>query len=376
LVELRDAAVDFAHVRGTLAGIEAEALLDEELAVTRDVKAGGPLDLLDRFDEGRDLVSVDGFALVAGRGLVACFVDRRLGIEVTALRRRVAAQAREFAGEELEGDHAEAVDIPTEAFSIGRVAGIAELLGAGVERGADGMRAFGGKAAALSEVTDLDVMRRLVGEEDVRRLEIAVDDLVAVQVGDGVGDVADETPAFAVIDVAAEALEGAGLPGAVVVRIGVQAHRVIRRIVEQVEIVEGDDALVLGDLGEFFQLARHRREIDRAGTEDFQSPLRDAAVGRAEDLAIRAFPQRRLVDHVVLDLDGIFFLQGDGVKTGFGYLVRLWISPAQPGGGGFFLNQRARPFSQEAAGSSSGRESSRSMASSHSSWLNWLRARS
>ena len=135
-----------------------------------------------------------------------------------------------------------------------------------------------------------------------------MDDLVAVEVGDRVGDVADEPPALAVIDVPAEPLERAGLPEAVEILVGMQAHRVVGRIVEQIKVVQRHDALMLRHLGELLELSRHRCEIDRTGAEDLQRPLRDPAIGRAKDLAIRAFPQRGLVDHVVLNFDGIFFV--------------------------------------------------------------------
>ena len=80
---------------------------------------------------------------------------------------------------------------------------------------------------------------------------------------------------------------------------------------EQVKVVECDDALVFGDLGEFFQLSRHRREINDTGTEELQRPIRDTPVSGTEDLTIRTLTQRWLVDHVVSDLDGIFFGHGE-----------------------------------------------------------------
>ena len=87
-----------------------------------------------------------------------------------------------------------------------------ELFGTGIEGGADGLESLCGESSTLAEITDFDVVRCFVGKQDIRRLEIAVDDLVAVEVGDGIGDFADEPPALAVIDVPAEALKSSSLP--------------------------------------------------------------------------------------------------------------------------------------------------------------------
>ncbi len=312
LVELLDPVPHFPHVRGTLAWIEAETLLDEQFPVARDVEPGGPFDFLDGLDQGCDLIAINQLAGIAGGEIRLGLVERRLGVEVAALRPGESPQAGQLAGEELVSDHAKAVDVPAEALAIRGIPGIAQLLGARVERRAHRMHVLGGQSAALPEVADLDVVGNLVGEEDVRGLEVAVDDLVAMQVGHGVRDVADEAPALAVVDVAAEPFQGARLPLPVVVLIGMQAHRIVGRIVEEVEVVQGHDPLVLGHLGKLLQFASHGREVDRPGSEDLQGTLRDPPIGGAEHLTVGSLPERRVVDHVVLDLDGIFLLHGGG----------------------------------------------------------------
>src|SRR5690606_26000437 len=182
---------------------------------------------VDRLDEGCELGAGDGTVARRMIPFYGRFDESGVGIKTAAFRAGEALEAGQFSGEEFVGNDPETVDIPAEPFSVRRVARIAELFRARVERGADRLITFRGLAPALPEVTNLDVKGRLVGQENVRRLDVAVDDLVAVKIRNRIGDVADETPSLAVIDVAAEPVEGAGLPGPVDVLVGMQPHRVI-----------------------------------------------------------------------------------------------------------------------------------------------------
>jgi len=188
LVELLDTPPDLAHVSGAFARVEAKTLLDEELVIARNIEALGPGDVFDRLDQGRELPARDCFFVLRLIALNRRLDQGGIGVKAAAFGVGEPLEARELTGEEFEGHHAEAVDIPPEPFTVCRVARIAELLGAGVERGADRLGSLGRLPAALSEIANLDVKRRLVSEEDVRRFDVAVDDLIAMQVGDGIGD--------------------------------------------------------------------------------------------------------------------------------------------------------------------------------------------
>ncbi|MEZ4654917.1 MAG: hypothetical protein R3E12_15350 [Candidatus Eisenbacteria bacterium] len=122
-------------------------------------------------------------------------------------------------GQELVEDDAEAVD-------VGRGGGVvsADLFGRGVvgghgasahggEPGAGevglGGRVFVGEDASDAEVEELHVAG--LGDEDVRGLEIPMDDEVAVCELNGLGDLADESQAFGDLGVSCLAPRGDGL---------------------------------------------------------------------------------------------------------------------------------------------------------------------
>ncbi len=150
--------------------------------------------------------------IVPGRGGTSSLSGAAGGVRLRAPAAAASAVAAErpLAGQHLVEDHAQAVDV---AAGVDVVRLAARLFGRHVGRRAHDLAVRRHRLAvgvALGEAEVGDVRPALAVEEDVRRLDVAVDDAVVVGVLQGVGHLGDELGRPAGID---GGLCAAPLPG-------------------------------------------------------------------------------------------------------------------------------------------------------------------
>jgi hypothetical protein len=176
------------------------------------------------------------------------------------------------------------------------------LFRGGVVRGAGRFEGFDTGAAALAEVANFYAGRGFVGEEDVTGFDVAMNDLMAMEVCDGVSDFGEEAIGFATVDFATELVEGAGGPTVGSMLAGVEAHGVVGGVGGEIEIMKGDDSGVFGDGGEFLEFSGDGGEVDAIGFKDFDGAIADSSVSGAEDHAVGALADGRLVNLIIFEL--------------------------------------------------------------------------
>ncbi|MCY1302013.1 hypothetical protein D9M70_516510 [compost metagenome] len=191
---------------------------------------------------------------------------------------------RVFAGQQLQEDHPQAVDV---AARVQRLT--LRLFGAAVGGAADGDVELGQVAVQFQVLGDAEVGehgRAVIAEEDVGRLDVTVHQALVVDHGQGAGDLPDNAQCLAGLQdlalVAAEVAAGQELHGQVMAPIG-----------QAVDGVDGDDGRVM-------QGGDHARLLDEARGEglviqlvqDFHRHLAvEGFLGREVDLGHAALAQ-------------------------------------------------------------------------------------